>query len=257
MHRPIVGLTTHTRDADGTGTSVAWALRQRYVQVLDSAGALPWMIPLLSPEAETLRAIYERLDGVLIAGGADLDPATYGEAPLPACGRPDTSRDATELALVRWALVDGLPVLAICRGAQVLNVASGGTLFQDLGTQRSAGITHDYFLEDGQYARDTIAHEVRLATGSRLAEIVGAETLSVNSRHHQAVKSLGEGLVATAFAPDGLIEGVETANGLFAIGVQWHPEDLTDSQLASRRLFDAFVRAAVEYRAARTAGDVR
>jgi putative glutamine amidotransferase len=247
MRRPIIGLTTHTRDAVGTEISRGWALGHRYVEVLTDAGALPWLIPLLHEDLDTLRAIYERLDGVFMAGGADLDPGSYGEERHVACGRPDPARDRTELTLARWALEERKPLLALCRGVQVINVASGGTLFQDLGAQRTEGIKHDYFPEDGRYPRDMIVHEVRLATGSRLAKILGQETLSVNSRHHQGIKSLGEGLVATAFAPDGLIEGVETATGQFAIGVQWHPEDLTALQPDTRRLFDAFIDASVEH----------
>jgi putative glutamine amidotransferase len=241
--RPVIGLTAHTRDAVGAEVSAGWALGRRYVDVLVHAGAVPWLVPLLHDDLNTLRAIYDRLDGVFMAGGADIDPVHYGEDRHLACGRADGPRDCAELALARWALEDGKPLLGLCRGIQVINVASGGTLVQDLATQRPDGIKHDYFPEDGRYPRDLIVHDVRLMAGSRLSTILGQETLPVNSRHHQGIKVLGEGLVACAFAPDGLIEGVVSATDQFAIGVQWHPEDLTDIHPESRRLFAAFIQA--------------
>jgi putative glutamine amidotransferase len=247
MRRPILGLTTHTREAVGAEISPGWALGRQYVDVLTRAGALPWLLPLLHDDLDTLRAMYDRLDGIFMAGGADIDPATYGEARHVACGVADAPRDRTELTLARWALEERKPLLGLCRGLQVVNVASGGTLFQDLTAQRGEGIKHDYFPEDGRYPRDMIVHDVRLATGSRLAKILGEETVPVNSRHHQGIKSLGAGLVASAFAPDGLIEGVEIATDQFAIGVQWHPEDLTAVRPETQHLFDSFVEAAVEY----------
>ena len=197
MRRPIIGLTTHTRDAVGAELTRGWALGHRYVEVLASAGGLPWLVPLLADDPATLRGIYDRLDGVFMAGGADLDPSTYGMARHGACGRPDPHRDQTELMFARWALAERKPILALCRGLQVVNVASGGTLFQDLGSERQGALKHDYFPEDGRYPRDLLVHDVRLTTGTRLAQILGEESVRVNRRHHQGIKSLGQGLVAS------------------------------------------------------------
>jgi putative glutamine amidotransferase len=148
--------------------------------------------------------------------------------------------------LTQWAMADRKPLLAVCRGVQVMNVASGGTLFQDLSAQRTGGLKHDYFPAHGRYSRDMIAHDVQLEAGTRLSRIIGADAIRVNSMHHQGIKTLGEGLVANAYAPDGVIEGVETESDQFMVGVQWHPEDLTDGDPLMRKLFDAFIEASAE-----------
>jgi putative glutamine amidotransferase len=150
--------------------------------------------------------------------------------------------------LIRWAVRDGKPVLGVCRGIQVLNVAAGGSLYQDLRAQRGNGIKHDYFPMDGPYSRDMLAHGVRVTPGSRLAGILGAEETQVNSMHHQAIKDLAPGLLASAVAPDGLIEGIEGANGQYVVGVQWHPEELVETMPAMRQLFASFVEAAIQHR---------
>ena len=217
-------------------------MSQRYVQVLTAAGAVPWVIPLLQGEEATMRAIYERLDGLFLPGGVDVDPAAYGESRGPLCGRTDPERDWTELLFLRWALADGKPVLAVCRGAQLVNVAVGGSLYQDVAAQHPEAIKHDHYPVDGR-RRDELAHEVRLAPGSRLQRLLGTDTLLVNSMHHQGIARLAPGLVAVATSPDGLIEGVEGVTDQFLIGVQWHPEDLVDVDRRMRRLFDAFIEA--------------
>jgi putative glutamine amidotransferase len=247
MHRPVIGITTQTLEAIPGELPRCWVMSQRYVDVLTSVGAVPWVVPLLSDE-ESLRAIYDRLDGVFLPGGVDMDPASYREERLPACGRTDPDRDRVEVTLVRWALAEHKPVLAVCRGAQVLNVAAGGTLYQDLTEWSERAIKHDYF-PSGGYTRDQLVHEVRVVEGTHLASILGAPRAVVNSMHHQGIKTLADGLAASAFAPDGLIEGVEGTGDQFLIGVQWHPEELVATDPGMRRLFTAFIEAAMEYSA--------
>ncbi len=241
--RPTIGITTQTLEAIPEQLPRCWVMSQRYVQVLAAAGAVPWVIPLLEGDEASLREIYERLDGLFLPGGVDVDPAVYGEPRGPLCGRTDPARDWTELLFVRWALADKKPVLAVCRGAQLLNVAVGGSLYQDVGEQHPAAIKHDHFPVAGR-RRDELAHEVQLVAGSRLNRLLATETLAVNSMHHQGIARLAPGLVAVATSPDGLIEGVEAANGHFLIGVQWHPEDLVDVDPRMGRLFAAFIDAA-------------
>jgi len=224
-----------------------WIMSNRYVQVLAEVGAVPWLIPLLPNDKETLRAIYERLDGVFLTGGVDVDPSEYGEIKHPLCGRTDPDRDAVEIQMVKWALEDKKPVLAVCRGFQVLNVAFGGTLFQDVGDQYPGAMKHDHFPKaDGTPPRDYLSHDVCVAPGSRLAQYLGSSQTPVNSMHHQGIKQLGPGLAANAWAPDGLIEGIEGTNGQFLIAVQWHPEELAQSDAGMRRLFTAFIDACVK-----------
>jgi putative glutamine amidotransferase len=240
---PVIGITTQTLEAIPDQLPRCWVMSQRYVDVLTKSGAIPWVIPLLEGNEATLRQIYERLDGLFLPGGVDMDPTTYGESRSALCGRTDAARDWTELLFVRWALADQKPVLAVCRGAQVLNVAVGGSLYQDVGAQHPEAIKHDHFPLNGR-RRDELAHEVRVAPGSRLQRLLGADRLEVNSMHHQGIARLAPGLQAVATSPDGLIEGVEGETDQFLLGVQWHPEDLVDVDPRMRRLFDAFIAAA-------------
>jgi putative glutamine amidotransferase len=243
--RPVIGVATQTLEpGPGQQLPACWIMGQRYVRVLASAGAVPWLVPLLQGDEDTLRAISERLDGVFLTGGVDVDPSCYGEERHPLCGATDPARDWTELRLVRWAVADGKPVLGVCRGIQLINVAAGGTLYQDVTAQHARAIKHDYFPAGG-FTRDQLTHPVRVVEGSRLAGILASAETAVNSMHHQGIKALAPGLAATAFAPDGLIEAVEGRNGQFLVGVQWHPEELADRHAPMRRLFTAFLEAAV------------
>jgi putative glutamine amidotransferase len=219
--------------------------------VLTAAGALPWPIPLLQDDEETLRAIYEKLNGLFLTGGVDVDPANYGEQRHERCGKTDPARDWTEMTLVRWATVDKKPVLGVCRGIQAINVALGGTLYQDMQAQYPNGIKHDYFPPAGGYTRESLVHSADIASGSRLAQILGRDRVEVNSMHHQGIKTVAPGLLATARAPDASIEGIEGCGASYLIGVQWHPEELASSQPDMRRLFSSFIEAAIRYRDAR------
>jgi putative glutamine amidotransferase len=247
--RPIVGLAPQTQEPIPGKTPRAWIVGQRYVGSLVSAGALPWAIPLLPNDDSTLRAIYDRLDGIFLTGGVDMDPACYQETKHERCGALDRERDATELKLVRWAREEGKPVFGVCRGIQVINVAAGGTLYQDVQSEREGAIKHDYFPPEGGYERHSLVHSVRVSPGTRLARIMERETAQVNSMHHQGIRTLGNDLKVSAVAPDGLIEAVESPNGRFLIGVQWHPEELVSSQPEMAKLFQAFVAAVEEFKA--------
>jgi putative glutamine amidotransferase len=236
--------TLQAIDGIPEGLPHSWVMNHRYLSALAEAGAAPSLIPLLDDQPDTLRALYDRLDGVFIAGGVDLDPGGYGEAGHRLLGRIDPPRDRVELLFTRWAVADGKPLLGVCRGLHIINVEAGGTLFQDCADQIPGALKHDYFPTQG-WARDHLAHEVAVRPGSRLAAIVGEPTIRVNSMHHQAVQRLGGGLVSTAHASDGVVEALERPDHPFLLGVQWHAE-----MLADRRLFTAFVEAAGAWAAA-------
>ena len=252
MRRPLIGIPTQTLQAiDGIpeGLPHSWVMNSRYYLAAAEAGAVPVMIPLFDEDFDTLHAAYDQLDGLLLAGGVDLDPASFGEERHPRLGRTDRPRDVVELALAKWAIADRKPVLGLCRGHQVLNVALGGTLWQDIEAQVPEAIKHDYFPTAG-YARDFLAHQVAVAPGSRLHDAFGAATVPVNSMHHQAVKRLAPALHASAHASDGLVEAVESGDEHFLVGVQWHPEVFEQSDAGTRRLFHSFVEAAAGWRRA-------
>lgn len=244
--RPIIGIPTQTLQSLG-GVSAeipaSWVMSQRYIVTLTNAGAIPWLIPLV--DDDTVRGVYESLDGVFLPGGADIDPVSYGREPHSLCDKTDRERDRVELLLARWALADGKPTLGVCRGMQLINVAAGGSLYEDIATQMPNAIRHDYFpFSEPGYARDYLAHDVEVVAGTRLAHVFGAGALAVNSMHHQGIRDLGDGLRVTATAPDGLIEGLESRNGKYVVGVQWHPEALTDRHEQARELFREFVEVA-------------
>jgi putative glutamine amidotransferase len=243
IERPIIGVPTQTLEEIPGELPRCWVMSQQYVRVLVAAGALPWIIPLIQSDQTTLRGIYDRLDGLFLPGGVDLDPSSYNQQ-NDGSGRTDPARDEIELTLTRWALEDKKPLLAVCRGIQVVNVAAGGSVHQDLATQLPGAIKHDYFPKSGQYTRDLLVHEVELTRGSRLSRLLEGSKARVNSMHHQGIKELGAGLLPSAYAPDGLVEGVESPNGHFLLGVQWHPEALAERDPRMNRLFTAFVAAA-------------
>lgn len=244
-HRPTIGVTTQTLQAiDGipAGLPSSVVMNQRYYEAVAAAGAAPVLIPLLD-DLDVLRATYEACAGIMLPGGVDMDPVSYGEAPHEKLGRVDPDRDRVELQLTRWAIADGKPLLGLCRGLQVINVAAGGSLWQDLEAQFDGSIRHDYFPTYG-FDRAHLSHTVSVRPSTRLRALVDLDELPVNSMHHQGVKRLGDGLVASAHAADGLVEAVESANGQWMIGVQWHPEVFEADDPHTRGLFRDFVRAA-------------
>lgn len=244
--RPLIGITTQSLQAiDGipAGLPPSVVMNERYYAAVTELGAIPVLIPLLHNDLETLRALFDRLDGLLLPGGVDMDPATYGEVPHERLGRLDPPRDIVELQLTRWAVAEKKPLLGLCRGLQVLNVAMGGTLWQDLEAQQPATIKHDYFPTYG-FQRDHLAHEVHVVEGTRLHRAVGRAQFAVNSMHHQGIRTVGTGLRASALAPDGIVEAVELESDAFIVGVQWHPEVFASSDAHARPLFEQFVEAA-------------
>lgn len=245
--RPLIGICTQTQEPIAGQTPVAWIMGQTYIRVLTSCGAVPWLIPLVADDEATMAEIYDRLDGVFLTGGVDVDPSYYGEQKHELCGRTDMPRDDTEIWLVRRAKAEGKPVLGVCRGFQVMNVACGGSLFQDVSEQHPNAIKHDYFPgQKNQYARSYLAHEAQVDSNTTLHDLLRHAQVPINSMHHQGIKQLAPGLRATAYASDGLIEAIETNNGGFYLGVQWHPEELAATDAGMRRLFEEFIAASTK-----------
>jgi putative glutamine amidotransferase len=212
------------------------ALLRSYTDAVLGAGGLPIPIPPSYPE-EVLADLYSRLDGILFSGGGDVSAEHFKGDLHPSITRVDPERDFTELTLLRCAAQDGKAMLGICRGIQVMNVALGGTLYTHIPDQLPEAVNHP-----GSVYRE-LAHHVHVDESARLARILGETFLHVNSLHHQGLKELAPSLRAAGHSPDGLIEAVELSGHPYAIGVQWHPEWLTD-QPAMQRLFASFVDAA-------------
>jgi putative glutamine amidotransferase len=227
--------------ADGPVIASAW-MKPDYRAALERTGAT---VRELTP-ADSIAAALADCDGLLLTGGVDVEPSHYGESRHPTV-EIDAARDDYELALAREALARDLPVLAICRGAQVLNVAAGGTLVQDIPSAMPQALSHEI-----TNPKTAIAHQIAVRSGTGLAHLLaGREQLQVNSRHHQAVKDIGRGFVVSAVAPDGVIEAIENPDAQFCIGVQWHPENFWQTG-EFRELFEGLASAAARYRAART-----
>lgn len=239
--RPIIGISTMS-DHDAAGLHAPrFSNNQSYSKAIMAAGGIPLLIPHVE-DAESLRAIYDVLDGLLLPGGIDINPRYFNEEAHPETDMSDTGLDFVETTILPWALIDDLPVFGICRGQQVLNVVMGGTLWQDLPSEYATVFDHRESYK--RKIRDYLAHDVRIASHTRLHSIVGAERIWVNTSHHQAVKQVAPGLRATAWAPDDLCEGLESPDHHFLLAVQWHPEEMVRKHEWARRLFSALVDAA-------------
>jgi putative glutamine amidotransferase len=222
-----------------------WAVPDTYVSAAQRAGMRALAVMESQPDAAL--EVLDHVGGLLLLGGGDLDPATFGAERHAAVYGVDRDRDAVELALVRQALLRQMPVLAICRGIQVLNVALGGTLIQhipDLGGTTEHGVPG---------GGGTVTHDVKVEPGCLLAEITGAEVLATSSHHHQAIDALGDGLHVTARSDDGIVEAVEHDGAGWTVAVQWHPEDTADADPHQQALFDALTEAAGRFGAHRSA----
>jgi putative glutamine amidotransferase len=237
MQPPLIGIVA-SRQKMKNGTTRIY-LPEDYVQSVLHAGGLPVIIPLGLPAA-ALAEIAAQLDGVLYSGGGDMSPDRYGGSGHPKVSSVDPDRDQVELDLFQDIYRTRLPFLGICRGFQVINVALGGTLYEDVLAMHPGAQRHQFSKD---FPRNHLAHSVQVSEGTRTAEILGQPIIEVNSMHHQGVRRLADGLQATAFAPDGLIEAFEMPGYPFGMAVQWHPECLQE-HAAMRRIFESFVRAA-------------
>lgn len=239
-HKPLIGCTTYRKTSEQTPPIEILGLMPTYLEAIVAAGGIPVMIPLGLQEAD-LKQILQRMDGVLIPGGGDVEPARYQGQWIPSIYGVDSDRDRVEMLVAQTAVASQKPLLAICRGVQVLNVALGGSLWEDVKDMMPGARRHDYF---GSYPRNHLSHNVTIESDSVLARLLGTTETAVNSLHHQGIRRLAEPLQATAVAPDGLIEGVEVTNHPFAIGVQWHPENLMHDVPHMLGLFQGLVDAA-------------
>ncbi|MBI5164637.1 MAG: gamma-glutamyl-gamma-aminobutyrate hydrolase family protein [Magnetospirillum sp.] len=232
--RPTIGITLDSEEPGGYSQLPWYALRKNYGEAVARAGGLPVMLP---HEPDLAADYLERIDGLIVTGGAfDVDPALFGAAIRHAAVTLKTRRTEFELAMVKGALDKDLPILGICGGQQLLNVALGGTLIQHIPDEVDGGLAHEQ-----ANPRTEPGHDVDLVAGTKLAGIAGQARIAVNSSHHQAVKDVAPGCVADAVAPDGVIEGIEDPRRRFCIGVQWHPE--YDLSPADSALFAALVQA--------------
>lgn len=237
MPRPLIGITCGTSALEKEAANLQDRLNLAYSRALWEAGAAPVLLPTLEHAEAT--DYLARLDGLLLSGGYDVCPSLYGEEALNETVRVDEPRDRAELPLIRAAVESGLPLLAICRGIQSLNVALGGTLYQDIPAQIKTSLQHSQ-----RAPRPTPTHRIAIRPDSRLAQIIGDTRMEVNSFHHQALKDVAEGLEVVAWAEDGVVEAVEAPQARFLLGVQFHPEEMVGEWEEARRLFRAFVAAA-------------
>ncbi len=245
--QPIIGITAgeifnklypHSPPAQGQSHT--------YVDAIVNAGGAPFVVPLVK-NTDALRGLYEQCTGILLAGGNDLDPALYGQEPMATTIDQDPARDAQELQLLEWAIEDDKPVLAICRGMQLINVAHGGDLHQHIPDDLPEAEVHSIASEKKRESR--IVHTLRIDANSKLTKILGSEELGSNDYHHQAINKLGDGLIATAWTSDGVIEGLEMPTQTYVVAIQSHPESLEESiEPEWRKLFTSFVAAASEFK---------
>jgi putative glutamine amidotransferase len=235
MAQPTIGLTLDHEPSGGYSQFPWYAIRENYCAAVREAGGLPILLP---HDADAVADYLDRLDGLVVTGGGfDVDPALFGAATRHASVKTKDRRTAFELAITREALARNLPVLGICGGQQLVNVVLGGTLVQHIPDEVPGCLAHRQ-----PNPRNEPSHSVRIAAGTLLHRITGADSLAVNSAHHQAVKQPGTGVVVDAIADDGIVEGIEHPDYRFCLGVQWHPEyRLSDGD---GRIFRAFIEAA-------------
>jgi len=240
--KPVIGVTPDFNAGDRKewgGREPTYFLRARYVRAIEELGGIPLILPLVA-DAAGRRRLLERVDGLLLTGsGPDLPPRLYGERQRYKFPLVSERRANFELDLVHHARTRDIPLLGICGGMQTVNVACGGSLFQDLFSQLPQALPHRQTTKAIH-----LSHSVNITPGSLLRKIVTKATLQVNSSHHQSVKTVAPSLIASAIAPDGVIEAVESPRHRFFLGIQWHPEFLFERHIAHRRLFQALLRAA-------------
>ncbi|PTX65035.1 putative glutamine amidotransferase [Melghirimyces profundicolus] len=230
--KPAIGVTLSKRRKENLFT-----LKRDNSDAVLEAGGVPFLLPH-TRDPEVIRRMAEQMDGLLLTGGDDIDPSLFGEEPQIGLGEVEPERDRMEIALSRKMVEAGKPVLALCRGCQILSIALGGDMYQDLFSQREGLIQH---VQRGP--RDYPSHSITIQKGSLLEKIAGSNRLRVNSFHHQAVRNIPEGYTVSATAPDGVVEAFEADGERFVLGLQWHPENLYRKDDFARRIFRAFVEA--------------
>ncbi len=235
--RPVIGITC-TTSPDGSSHGIGI----NYIRAVEYAGGAPILLPLIQNDS-CIEDFLSLIDALLLSGGVDMDPFLYGEESQPKMGKIDVDRDRVEMLLVPRALEMDMPVLGICRGIQTLNVAAGGTLYQDVAMSPDPVLKHR---QDAPRWYGT--HDIRVQEGSRLMDILGHSSIRVNTFHHQAVKDAAPGFIVSAVASDGIVEGIESTRHTFAVGVQCHPEGMWENNPPITNLFVAFVEAAKAYK---------
>jgi putative glutamine amidotransferase len=237
MALPKIGVTTSTDEHHDRTSELK--LKEAYFASIRLAGGEPVAFPMDTTD-DQIPEVVSKFQGILLTGGGDIDPALFKGETHPNVYGIDPQRDTLEIALVNYCASKNLPLLGICRGLQVINVALGGTLYTDIADQLTGALRHPCY---PAYPRDYLAHSVLMSIGTHITAITGQSQMMVNSMHHQGIKELAPDLTMSAIAPDGLVEGVEFMFHPFFIGIQWHPECLPNSP-SDRAIFSAFVRAA-------------
>lgn len=229
----VIGILAQIDDEKNTKIASA------YASAVESSGGIPVILPYTESE-KTIENFVDICDGILFSGGCDIEPKYYGEQPTALCGAPQSYRDELEFAMFRKAFAIGKPILGICRGAQLINVALGGTLYQDIPSEVNTEILH-------RQAESTFSpsHSVRIEKGTPLFALIENERMIANSFHHQAIKKLAETLRAMAFADDGIIEAIYAPDYSYLRAYQWHPERLSLQDANNKRIFDEFIQAAL------------
>jgi len=234
MDAPFIAITSDFKQQK-------YELNNDYVTSVYAAGGFPILLPY-SSDPSMIQHMLTCAHGILLSGGSDIDPYLYREEPIPALGTINPKRDAFEVSLIQAALDRSIPILAICRGNLMLNVAAGGSLYQDIYSE------HETFIQHSQIApRDHASHSVQVKSHTLLHRIAGSDTLRVNSYHHQAIKTLAPGFRSSAQSKDHIIEAIESPHQPFIVGVQWHPCSLIPNQDHALSLFKAFIHAAKKY----------
>jgi len=237
--RPLIAIPCHPALREGTSRPI-YGNNRAYVHAVESAGGVPVLIPLLS-DLSALDSLLSRMDGLLLPGGLDIQPHYYNEEPHAKLGELEPRLDEFEFALAQWAITEDIPTLGICRGMQLMNVALGGSLYQDLATH----IEDSLFHPNWEMPRNTIIHEVYVEAGTQMERILGQRKVEANSLHHQGVKNPGKGVRVSGRASDGVVELIEVPEKRFMVGAQCHPEELYSEHDMWHKLFAAFVAACV------------
>lgn len=240
--KPIIAITSAVEESDGVNRV---QLNRSYIGAVQGVGGIPIVLPVTSRTGE-LGEVLALIDGVLLSGGIDVNPSLFGEEPHPKIGSVNLDWDNHDIEVARICLAIGIPILGICRGCQTMNVAAGGSLYQDISSQIPNAIKHSL-----KTPRWQPGHNITIYKDSLLYRIMASEVLSVNSFHHQSIARVAQVFRATAWSVDGVVEAIESPSHRFALGVQWHPEGMWERYEVQKNIFSALVVAADEYRAGR------